>query len=112
MNGVRRDVVDVKNHFERPFQYLTQNFYILKASLRYFSVKKGQSFTTSKLADNFPISVPVAGGCLKVLDELDVVSARNESSSPNRYMPDEVDLDRLEKVEEVLSENLEINEFK
>jgi len=111
MNGVRQDLLDAKNFFDRPFLYLTENFYVMKAALRYFSVKKGMSFTSSKLSENFPISTPVAGSCLKILNELDVVDARSESSSPDRYMPEDVDIERLEKIEEVLVESKEIQEF-
>jgi len=112
MSDVRTQVVDAKNFFDRPFLYLTQNFYIMKSALRYFSVKKGMSFTSSKLADNFPISTPVAGSCLKILNELEVVDARSDSSSPDRYMPEDIDLNRLEKIEQVLVESKEIQEFK
>lgn len=111
MGEVRQDVVDAKNYFDRKFHHLTENFYILKASLRYFSVKKGMSFTSSKVSDNFPVTVPVAGSCLSVLEELDVVESRN-SSKPKRYMPQDVDMDRLTEIEEVLRESKEIQSFK
>jgi hypothetical protein len=45
------------------------------------------------------------------LDDLDVVDARTRSSSPDRFMPEDVDLDRMEKVEEILVDNFEIEEF-
>ena len=111
MSDVRQDVVDAKNFFDRPFLYLTQNFYVMKAALRYYSVKKGMSFTSSKLADSFPISTPVAGSCLKILNELEVVEARSESSSPDRYMPEDVDIGRLQEIEKVLVESKEIQKF-
>ncbi len=108
--GVREEVVDAKNHFEREFGYLTSNFFIMKACLRYFSVKKGMSFTSSKVSDNFPISIPVAGSSLKVLDELDIVESRG--SRPERYMPQNVDLEKMDEVEEILLESKEIRDFK
>jgi len=111
MEDVRRDLVDAKNHFGRQFDQFTQNFYIMKASLRYFAVKKKMSFKSSDISESFPVNTPVAGSCLKVLNELDVVNARTESSSPNRYMPRNVDLKKMMKIEEILVENREIPEF-
>jgi len=108
---LRDGIVQAKNHHERKFTHFTNNFHIIKSALRYFSVKQGLSFTSSKVSDNFPVAVTVAGSCLTVLKELDVVEARTESSSPDRYLPRNVDMDRLEQVEEVLLENYEINEF-
>ncbi|MFO7794323.1 MAG: hypothetical protein R6V35_05115 [Candidatus Nanohaloarchaea archaeon] len=107
--GLREEVVDAKNHFEREFNYLTSNFYIMKACLRYFTVKKGMSFTSSKVSDNFPISIPVAGSSLKVLDELDVIESRG--SKPERYMPQKVDLEKMLEIEKILLESKEIREF-
>lgn len=107
--GLREEVVDAKNYYEREFSYLTSNFYIMKACLRYFSVKKGMSFTSSKVSDNFPISVPVAGSSLKVLDELNVVESRG--TRPERYMPQKVDLDKMLEIEKILLESKEIREF-
>jgi hypothetical protein len=108
---LRQSVVDAKNASERKFKTFTSSFYILKSALRYFSVKKGMSFTSSKVADNFPISAPIAGSSLRILDDLDVVDARTRSSSPDRFMPEDVDLDRMERVEEILVDNFEIEEF-
>lgn len=106
-----RQVVDTKDGSERKFKTFTGSFYILKSALRYFTVKKGMSFTSSKISNNFPVSAPVAGSSLKILSKLDVVEARTSSSSPNRYMPENVDLERMEEIEEILIENYEIEEF-
>ena len=109
MAEIREEVVDAKNHFEREFNYLTSNFYIMKACIRYFGVKQGMSFTSSKVSENFPVTVPVAGSCLKVLNELDVVESRG--SRPERYMPQNMDLEKMMEIEEVLIESKEIREF-
>jgi len=69
------------------------------------------SFTSSKVADNFPISTPIAGSSLRILNDLDVVDARTQSSSPDRFMPETVDLERMEEIEGILIENFEIKEF-
>lgn len=106
-----QNIVSAKDGSERKFKTFTSSFYILKSALRYFSVKKGMSFTSSKVADNFPVSAPVAGSSLKILDELDVVESRTRSSSPNRYMPEKVDLEKMEEIQEILIENFEIEEF-
>lgn len=108
---LREQIVRAKDHDDRRFQMFTNNFYIMKAALRYFSVKQGMSFTSSKIADKFPLTVPVAGSGLKVLEDLDVVEKRNNSSSPDRYMPQKVDLEKLQKIEDVLVESYEINDF-
>lgn len=108
---LRRSIVDAKNSSERKFKTFTANFYVLKSALRYFSVKKGMSFTSSKVADNFPISTPIAGSSLRILNDLDVVDARTQSSSPDRFMPETVDLERMEEIEGILIENFEIKEF-
>lgn len=108
---LRDDVVRVKDHHDRKFKIFTNNFYIMKAALRYFAVKQGLSFTSSKVADNFPINVSVAGSCLKVLSELEVIEERTSSSSPNRYLPGDVNMERLKQIEGVLSEGYEINDF-
>ena len=105
-------IISAKDGSERKFKTFTGSFYILKSALRYFSIKKGMSFTSSKIADNFPVSAPVAGSSLKILAELDVVEPRTSSSSPNRYMPENVDLERMEQIQEILIENFEIKEFK
>jgi hypothetical protein len=107
---LREKVVDAKNHGERKFQHLTNNFYLMKSALRYYTVKKKMSFTSSKISDDFPIAVSVAGSGLSVLEELEVIQPRTESSS-KRYMPEEVSIQRLEEVEEILRENYEIEEY-
>ena len=111
LSDVREKVVGVKDGSERKFKSFTANFFVLKAALRYFKVKKDMSFTSSKLADNFPVSATIAGSCLGILSELDVVDPRTRSSSPDRYMPENIDLERMEKVEQVLKESYEIDEF-
>lgn len=112
MSDIRAKVVDAKNFNDRSFSYLTQNFYIMRSALRYYSVKLGSSFTSSDVAEDFPITVPVAASCLNVLKELEVVEARTESSSPDRYMPETVDLEKIDKIGDVLRENREIKEFR
>lgn len=108
---LREEVVKAKDQNDRRFRSFTDNFYIMRAALRYFSVKKGMSFTSSKVADNFPLTVAAAGSSLKVLDHLDVVEHRSKSSSPNRYMPQNVDMERLRRIEEILIESYEIKDF-
>lgn len=110
-SGLMDEVVRAKNHHERKFNYLADNFYVMRSALRYFSVKKGMSFTSSKISDNFPVAVTVAGSCLTVLDDLGVVEPRTRSSSPDRYLPRDVDMNRLEEVRQILLENFEIEEF-
>lgn len=105
------DVSRLKDLNPRQFQSLTTNFYVMKAAIRYFSVKKGMSFTSNKISENFPLTSPVAGLCLSAMEDLDIVSVRKQSSSPDRYMPQDVDMDRLEEVEKVLVDNFEIEEF-
>jgi len=111
MEGITEQVVKAKDRYSRQFQNFTRSFYIMKSALRYFSVNQGLSFTSSKVADNFPVSTPVAGSALKIFNELDVVEPRTRSSSPDRYMPSQVDMERLLEVEEVLVENYEIEAF-
>jgi hypothetical protein len=84
---------------------------VIKSALRYYSVNQGLSFTASKIGDEFPVSVPAAGSSLKILSDLGVVESRNDSSSANRYMPDNVDLEKLLQVEDILIEQLELEEF-
>ncbi|MEF8880785.1 MAG: hypothetical protein V5A72_03070 [Candidatus Nanohaloarchaea archaeon] len=108
---LNREIIDAKNHGRRSFQHLTNNFYLIKAALRYFSVKKGMSFTSSKISDNFPLPVSVAGSGLKVLEEVGVMDSRTESKNAKRYMPDSVDIERLEELEKILRDNHEINSF-
>jgi len=104
-------VVDAKDHGERQFQHFTNNFYIMKAALRYYSVRQGQSFNSSKISNNFPITIPEAGSALNVLESLEVVESRSRSSSPDVYMPGKVDMERLEKVQKVLLDSYEIDSF-
>lgn len=108
---LRKELEDLKNFDERSFNYMTENFYIVRSALRYFSRKKSVSFTSSRLSENFPLSVPVAGSCLNALEKIDVVSSRTESNSPNVFMPQNVDLDRMEEIRKILHESHEIQEF-
>lgn len=84
----------------------------MRSALRYFGVKKGVSFTSSKVSECFPLPVTVAGSCLKVLEDLDVVESRGSSNSPDRYLPESVDLDRMKNVEKVLVESSELSGFR
>ncbi len=108
---LKTEVVRLKNGYPRKFKIFTKNFYITKSAVRYYKVKKNMSFTARKVSDNFPVSIPVAGSCLSILNELEVVKARTESSSPNRYLPKDIDMERLHDVEQLLAENYEIEEF-
>lgn len=107
---LKRDVVKAKDMNERSFQTLTKNFYIFRAAIRYFAVRQGLSFTSSKLSDRFPIAAASAGSGLNVLESLGVLNSRT-SSSKSRYMPKDVDIKRLQKVEEILRESYEIEGF-
>jgi hypothetical protein len=107
--ALKEDIVDVKNHMGRQFNNLTSNFYLMKACVRYYSVKKGVSFTSSDVSTDFPLNVPVAGSCLKALDELGVVESRG---SHPRYMPDKTDIERMEDIGEILRDSHEIRNFK
>ena len=109
--GLLEDVARVKDFNGRSFQSFTRNFYLCKSFLRYFSVRMSTSFNSSKVSNQFPLSVTVAGTCLTVLEKLEVIEARTESSSASRYMPETVDLERLEKIEKVLLDNHEIDGF-
>jgi predicted transcriptional regulator len=106
-----QDVVDAKNHNSRNFTQLTNNFYLVKSALRYYTVEKEMSFTSGKISDSFPIPLNAVGSSLKVLEELDVIESRTESSHQNRYMPQQVNLDKIEDIEEILRENKEIEDF-
>lgn len=108
---LRMEIVKVKDHNGRKFKLFVNNFYVLKAALRYFSVRQGMSFTSSKVAENFPLPTAVAGSGLNVLEKLGVIEKRTESSSPDRYMPDKVDMERLLRIEEILEESHEIESF-
>jgi len=99
----------VKDLHEREFKSFTRNYYLMKSALRYFSVKQGLSFTSSKVANNYPINISVAGSCLKVMEELDVIQSR--TSSKKRFMPEKTDIERMQQVGEILRENYEIREF-
>lgn len=109
---LKKELIKLKDLDSRKYKHFTSNFYVMRAALRYFGVRNEVSFTASKVSDNFPISVPVAGSCLNVLRNLDVVSRRTVSSSPDLYLPQSVDLDRLEVLEGILKENCEIDDFK
>jgi len=111
MDQIRDDVRKSKNLNDRQFKNFTSNFYVIKSALRYYSKNQGLSFTASRGADDFPLSVPAAGSGLKILSDLGVIEARSESSSANRYLPEKVDLSQLLKVQEILIEQLEIEEF-
>lgn len=111
MKDLKTEVVEVKNFDDRNFSYLTQNFYIMRGALRYYSERLGTSFTSSDLAEDFPVTVPVAASCLNALKQMDVLEARTESSSPDRYMPETVDMKKMKEIGELLRENREINDF-
>jgi uncharacterized membrane protein YgaE (UPF0421/DUF939 family) len=106
-----QDVVDAKNHNSRNFTQLTNNFYLVKAALRYYTVKNEMSFTSGKISDNFPIPLNAVGSSLKILEELEVIQSRTESKHQNRYMPKQVDIERLTQIEQILVENREVDEF-
>lgn len=108
---LRQEIGELKDFDSRQFQIFADNFYLIKAALRYFSVKQGLSFTSVKVSENFPLASTTAGSCLNMLEELDVVSERKKSSSASRYMPQQVDMEKLEQVENILVENFEIKEF-
>jgi 7,8-dihydro-6-hydroxymethylpterin-pyrophosphokinase len=69
------------------------------------------SFTSSKIANNFPVTAPVAGSCLKILEELQIIEKRTNSSSASRYMPKTVDMDRMLALEKILIDSYEITDF-
>jgi hypothetical protein len=46
-----------------------------------------------------------------MLEELGVVAVRKQSTSARRYMPQQVNMERLTKVEKILTENFEIKEY-
>lgn len=107
---LRNQVVDAKDLHEREFKVFTRNFYLMRSAVRYFSIKQGLSFTSSKVADNFPMTVPTAGFCLKVMEEMEIIESRN--SSKKRYMPEKCDIERMEQVGQILRENYEIRPFR
>ena len=104
-------IAELKDFESRQFKIFVDNFYLIKAAVRYFGVKQGLSFTSVKVSDNFPLASTTAGSCLNMLQELDVVSVRKESTSASRYMPQEVDMEKMSKVEDILKENFEIEDF-
>ncbi|MBC5793270.1 MAG: hypothetical protein H8Z69_04530 [Nanohaloarchaea archaeon] len=108
---VRKAVVKAKDTHSRSFNHLTDNFHVIMSALRYYSVKKGKTFTSNEMAEDFPVSIPVAGSCLSLLEELDVVKPRTRSSSPDRYMPRDTDMERMMEVKEILEKNYEIENF-
>ncbi|MFB6116251.1 MAG: hypothetical protein ABEK10_01955 [Candidatus Nanosalina sp.] len=108
---LRDQVVELKDFEERKFHHLVENFYVMKSALRYYSVKKGKSFTSSQVSEDFPMAVTVAGASLSLLAELDIVDPRRRSSSPDRYLPEEVDMHRMSLLEKVLQRNHEIQNF-
>lgn len=110
--GLRDQVVELKDFEERKFHHLVENFYVLRSALRYYSVKKGKSFTSSQVSEDFPVAVTVAGSSLNILTELDIVQPRRRSSSPDRYLPENVDIDRMNDLGNVLRENHEIKPFR
>lgn len=111
LEDLRHRIAELKDFNSRQFKLFTDNFYLIKAAVRYFGVKNGLSFTSTKVSDNFPLSVTTAGSCLGILNKLDAIDTRTDSSSPDRYMPESVDMERLEQVETILRENHEIEEF-
>ena len=111
MEELRNNIAKAKDLNSRQFKNFTSNFYVMKSALRYYSKNQGLSFNASRIADEFPLSVPAAGSGLKILSDLNVVESRTESSSPDRYLPENVDLSRLLEVQKILIEQLEIEEF-
>jgi hypothetical protein len=108
---LKRSLEDLKDLDERCFERLTDNFYLMRSALRYFSRKRSSSFNSSRISENFPLTVPVAGSCLYALEKLDVVESRGKSNSPDVFMPQKVDIDRMERIQDVLLESREIREF-
>ncbi|MFB6145625.1 MAG: hypothetical protein ABEJ99_03910 [Candidatus Nanohaloarchaea archaeon] len=108
---LKKSLINHKDLDQRKYSYLTGNFYLLKSAIRYYSVKVGKSFTAGDIADDFPLTIPVAGSTLRLLEDLDVIESRNRSKSSRRYMPQDTDIERLEALEDVLSQNYEIDEF-
>lgn len=95
----------------KQFKVFSNNFYLIKAALRYYTEDVGMSFTATKISDDFPLNVFSAGSCLSMLDKLDVIEPRTNSKSASRYMPRSLDKERLIAVEKVLEDNLEIKPF-
>lgn len=108
---VERSIIELKDLQPQTFNHLVENFHVMNSALRYFSVKRSISFTTSKISDNFPVPLTVAGFCLNALSEVDVVSERNPDGSSKRYLPGDVDLERMDELRKVLEDNMEIRSF-
>lgn len=109
---LKDSIVQLKDLEERKYGHFVDNFYVIRSALRYYAVKKGVSFTSSKMSEDFPLAVTVAGSCLNMLTELGVVEPRTRSSSPDRYTPEKVDMKKLDEIGDVLRENHEIRPFK
>lgn len=109
LEHTKEDISRIKDFHSREFKIFTRNFYLMRSALRYFSVKQGLSFTSSKVAENFPMTVSTAGSCLKVMEKLEIIESR--TSSKKRFMPGNCDLERMETVGEILRDNYEIDEF-
>ncbi len=108
---LKESMVQLKDLEERKYNHFVDNFYILRSALRYYAVKKGNSFTSSKMSEDFPLAVTVAGSCLNILTELEVVEPRTRSSSPDRYTPEKVEMEKMREIGNVLRENHEIKPF-
>jgi hypothetical protein len=108
---LRQKIAELKDFDSRQFNIFVDNFYLIKAAVRYFGVKQGLSFTSVKVSENFPLASTTAGSCLNMLEELGAVSVRKESTSASRYMPQNVDMERIDEIENILKENFEIKEF-
>lgn len=108
---LKQDIIDLKDFDGRQFKVFTDNFHVMKAAVRYFTVGIGMSFTSTKVSKNFPITASVAGSCLNMMEKLDVLESRNSSASPKRFQPKNVDLERLLQVEKILVDSLEIRSF-
>jgi len=110
-DNLKQDIVKVKDMNERKFGYFTDNFYLLKTALRYFTVRQSRPINSTKLSENFPMTTPVAGSCLDIMHQLEVIEKRTKSNSPDLYMPEKADMNRMQDIEKVLLENYEIEEF-
>lgn len=111
IGDLKDSMIQLKDLEERRYSHFVENFYVLRSALRYYTVKKGVSFTSSKMAEDFPMAVTVAGSCLKILSELEVVEPRTRSSSPDRFTPEKVDMEKMKEIGDVLRENHEIKSF-
>lgn len=109
--NLKEEIVDLKDFQGRQFEVFAENFHIMKAALRYFSVDIGMSFTSTKISKKFPVTASVAGTCLNMMEDLNIVESRNSSASPKRFRPQKTNLEKLLEVEQVLVESLEIRDF-